>query len=783
MKKIIYKTNVSKNYNKWLRYGIVVMLLLTSTILKAQTLWYYNGTGDIKDVASWGTNTNGTGGTLNNFTSGGRYFIIQNTTTVSLSGTWTVGSSTSGFSSASGGADSVIIGNHTTPVAPITFTLTAGAVFTVFPSRVVACAVPTTGTNKIIYQNVTPISFGTVINDPNLELVYDNTSITTSTSSSFGNISLINNATVNMSGAAITVKNITIDAGSTLIGSIGASSNFIAVKSTGIVTINGTFRAGRSGGLFTVSGAPFPTIATTNGTLLFQDAVTQGNNLILGANSTIDYNRGTSGQTGNQTITALNYGNLILSNSALVNNKVFPSTGTINVSGTMALNLLATATVATPSNTFTINILPTGRFVINSAIVFGTTAGNQRIFLKSDATGTAAIGTMAAGSSFFGSINIEKFIPAGFRKYRFLSHPFTTGQPLSELTGEIDVTGNPAGTTATVTGQTTGTGFTATPFNNPSAYYFNTATSNGAMANDAGWLAFIDNTNTTNWARGRGIRVLTRGPKAQAATLDGTDATPNAVTYTMNGTANVGPVAVPMLITGTGLNFMGNPYASPVDIGAVLTAATPGTNLADAFYVRNPQTESYITVSPIPANYTIPAYSAFFVQALTATNLNFAETNKSTCTSCPTVFRASNNNPRLELKVIKNALEYDNLIINWGDNFSNNYDKASDATKLFNNGINIYALTNNQVKVAANSLKLVSNTTIPLGITLPKNSGIQTYILSVAQLTLTTKKVFLHDNFLNTKTLLTPALNYPITLNPLNSQTLGNNRLTLIIEN
>ena len=761
----------------------IALLILLTTSLKAQTLWYYNGTGAINDVASWGTNTNGTGGSLTDFTSGGRYFYIQNTTSVTLSGTWTVGSAL--FASAAAGGDSVIIGNPTTAIPAITFTLLAGSNFTVFPARVVSVAAASGSlNNKIIYQNATPISFGTIL-DTNMELVYDNTTITTSTSSTFGNISVINNATVNMGGAAITVKNVTVDAGSTLIGSIGASSNYIAVKNTGIVTINGTCRAGRPGGLFTASNSPFPSAVTANGTFIFQDAVTVGTNLILGANSTIEYNRGTSGQTSNQTITALNYGNLILSNSgAFTSNKIFATTGVINVAGTMSINLFTGSTVATPAAGFTINILPSGRFVINSASAFGTTAStNQRIFLRSDATGTASLGIMASGASFAGSINIEKFIPSGFRKYRFISHPFTASQPLSELTGEIDVTGNPAGTTG-VAGQTTSTGFTTTLTNNPSAYYFNTATSNGATPNDGGWLAFVDNTTTTNWPRGRGIRVLTRGTKGQTATLDGSDATPNAVTYTMNGTANVGAVAIAMANSGTGLNLMGNPYASAIDVGAVLTAALPGTNIANLFYVRNPQTESYITISPIPANYTIPAYSAFFVQALTASNLNFTEANKTICTSCPVVFRANQTNQRLEIKAYKDEVEYDNLIFNFNPAFSQAYEKTTDAVKLFNNGFNIYSITLGKIKLAANSLPLQSNTVIPLGISLPTNKGVQTYTLKVIDFSINPgKKMVLYDKLLNKKVELSSTLVYNLTIDPANKRSMSDDRLTLLIEN
>jgi trimeric autotransporter adhesin len=754
--------------------------LLATTQIKAQTYWYYAGTGALNNTASWGTNPNGTGTAPSDFITDNQIFVIQNTVAITHN---------SGIFSVAGVGSKIVMGNPTyaspgTASPAITITIAAGAQITNSGNVNFEVSIPSSGNHRIVYQNTSAISFG-LVNDANLELVFDGNTLTTTTSRTFGNVSLINNANVTMAGASIVVNNLLVEAGSTLSGPIGASSNYIGVKAGGVVTINGTFRAGRTGGLATISGAPFPTTTTSSGSLLYQDAtITQGTNLILGANSTIDFNRGTTSQASTaQTINALNYVNLTLSNSGVANSKQF-AVGNINVSGTMTINLLATATVITPGATTNVNIQPTGTFVISSASTFGTVAGNQRITFKSDATGTASIGTMAAGSGFFGSINVEKFIPGGFRKYRFLSHPFSASQPLSELTGEIDITGNPAGTTG-LSGQTTGTGFTTTSTNNPSAYYFNTATANGASPNDAGWTAFIDNTTTTNWQRGKGIRVLVRGTKAQTGTLDGTDATPNAVTLTLNGNTNVGAVAVPMVNTATGLNLMGNPYVSPVDIGQVLTAAG-STNVGNAFYLRNPQTESFITISPIPTSYIIPAFSAFFVQALTnpPNNLNFAESNKSTCVSCPTVFRTTSTGNRLELKAYKNGLEYDNVIFNIDPTYDNNYDKRTDAPKLMNNGFNLYSISDDQIKLAANSIKNSKKSILPLGVSLPKRSSIQTYQLKVADYSFGNgTKVLLHDKLTNQYILLQKDKEYNLTIDPNNDNSIGDKRLELIIEN
>jgi len=638
------------------RTTVFILLLLASAKLSAQTNYYYNGSGALTSTSSWGTNTNGSGTNPADFAQASCQYIIQNATSVSLSGTWTV----------SGTGSKVILGNPTTPGAAITLTLTSGSVLTV-PSASFDVSVPSSSRHKIIYQNNSVISLGTV-NDTNLELVFDGATITTSSAKTFGNISLINGANVDMGGASMVCANLSIDATSTLAGPIGSSSQYIAIKSGGAVTINGTFKAGRTGtttaygGLYSVGIAIPVTTSTSNGTLLFQDAANPPN-ITLGAASTVDYYRGTSGQTGTQGITPMAYANLTLSNSTTASDKSFAVTGTntISVSGTLTINLTGAAAITAPSATTTINLLPKAKLVISSATTFPT---NSKLTLQSDATGTASIGTVASGASITGNVTVQQYIPAGFRKYRFLSHPFTTAQALNQLTDNIDVTG---------TGGSTN-GFTTTTTNNPSAYYFNTATADGGSPNDGGWTAFTDAT-TSSWAKAQGVRLLVRGTKGQSGTLDGTNASPNAVTVDMSGVVNTGAVSVNLVTGGSGatagFNLVGNPYASPVDIGAVLTAAG---NIGSSFYLRNPQTGSYTTV-PVSASYIIPAYTAFFIKANAATSLSFTEANKSTCTSCATVFGVKEKKNVLQLKALNNGLEYDNLYLNIDNTYSNAYDE------------------------------------------------------------------------------------------------------------
>lgn len=753
--------------------SIAIFFVLIAQKISAQT-FYYKGTGALNSTTSWGANTDGTGAEPANFTTDAQTYIIQNTTNIVFnSGIWTV----------SGAGTKVHLGNPTTatpntPSPAITLTIAAGNTINT-SGQLFDVAIPSSGNHKIIYQNTTPISVGT-INDANLEIVYDGAVFATSTSRVYGNVSLINGATIDISGATNgpTFNNLTVEAGCTLTGPVGGSNTWIGIKAGGVVTINGLFKVGRAGGLFT-AGVAFPVVnSTSNGTLLFNSAtVTQGNNLILGPNSTIDYYRGTTGQVGAQTVQALNYANLIFSNLAVSSNKTWGA-GTSSVSGTFTVNLLGTITTPVAQN---ITLKPGARLVINSSTVFPAPTGSGKFTLESNSTATASIGTLATGASITGNVTVQQFIPGGFRKYRFLSHPFTTAQPLSQITDNIDITGNTAGTSGQV-GQTVGTGFSATPTNNPSAFFFNTANANGNGTNDGGWSAFTDAT-TSSWTRGQGIRILIRGTKGQTGTLDGTNNNPDAVTLDMAGVLNTGAVNVNLVTGGSGstsgFNFVGNPYASPVDIGAVLTAAA--ANLGSSFYIRNPQTGTYITVNPIPASYIIPAYTSFFVQATSPTSLNFTEANKNACSSCPTVFRTATNKQSIQLKVLYNGVEYDRYTLNVDKNYTNNFNRKDDAIKLMNDGLNIYSLSTDMEKLAADYRNIESDSIIPLGITIPANFGKLTYTIQVAEFSISANtKIILHDKWKNTLTELTKDLSVSLEVDATNPNSVGNNRLVLI---
>lgn len=770
----------SRSFN--LRNTLLLIFLLSLNINLFSQTFYYNGTGNLNNVTSWGTNTDGTGTAPADFVTNSQIFIIQNATAIIHN---------SGVFAVSGTNSKIVLGNPTyatpnTASPAITLTIAAGSQITTAGNVNFEVSLPSSGNHKIVYKNTSAISFSTAINDPNLELVFDGNTLTTTTNRSFGNVSLINNANITMSGASIVVNNLLVEEGSTLSGPLDASGNYIAIKTGGSVTINGTLRAGRQGsvtspavgGLYS-TGIALPVVAATSqATLLFQSATTPPA-LTLGPNSTVDYYRGFGNtQTGVQGITPWAYANLILSNDATSSNRSFGVAGNITVAKNFIIRLRSTASITQPSTSTNIRLLPTATLIMDSANTLPT---NSRLTLQSDATSTASIAALPSGASITNNVIVQQFIPAGSRSFRFLSHPFNSNQKLGQLVDNIDITGNAAGTIGQ-SGQVSVQGFTATSTNNPSAFTFNTATANGNATNDGGWVALND-TSTANWNVARGIRVLVRGTKAQSGTLNGTNNNPNAVTLDMIGVINQGQVLTNLSVGGSGategFNLVGNPYPSPVNIGAVLNAAT---NIGNTIYLRNPITSSYITINPIPPNYIIPANTAFFVKANSATSLTFSETNKATCTSCATVFRNAAQKDRLEIQVEKDGEVYDNVILNFSQNATLKKDKK-EAIKLMNSTLNLYVLNNENKKFAvSNNSQNVGK--IKLGISLPKTSNATTYLLKIVDLNLSFKgSLLLHDKLTNVYMPLNETSTYKLLVDPFNEASVGENRLEIIVKN
>jgi hypothetical protein len=573
--------------------------------------------------------------------------------------------------------------------------------------------------------------------------------------------------TITISSGSIVLGNASIAVGST-----SGNGNLIIKNGAKLTTARAWTGTAGSQAIQYNSASKMGTLQIDNGgTLELLGAATAVDCTTFTNNGTVIFSGASQSLLTTSAATNVGIGSAIPSNYT---NLIIDGTGTITVAGTLSVNA---GTLATGNNNLTLGgtaVFAGGTvFSINGGVTdfAGKSVTLQSTVSASGASDNASIAAITGTLNNASNVTVQQYIPGGFRKYRFLGHPFSTAIPLSQLTDNIDITGAGGSTN----------GFTTTATNNPSAYSYITANGNGASY-DAGWNAFTDAT-TNSWLKGQGIRVLIRGTKSQVGSLSGGTYTPNEVTLDMTGSINTGSVVIPLSPLGSGgsqgFNLVGNPFPSAVDVGAVLTAAS---NIGgNSFYIRNPQIGSYTTINPIPASYILPANSSFFVKATAATNLNFAEANKNICTNCATVFRTALKT-FVQLKALKNGVEYDNVYLSLDDNYSEKYETKHDALKLTNDELSLYTIASDKQKLAADYRSISSTTIIPIGIALPTAYGKQQYTLSVSDYSmLLGVKLYLHDKLTNAYIEIKNDATYTLEIDPANPNAVGENRLEIVL--
>ena len=260
-----------------------------STAVNAQattasfTYYYYNGTGALENVSSWGTNPNGSGTSPTNFTTPGQYFYLQNTISVTLSNPWIV----------SGSSSKIIFGSISQPAINLTIASSASL------NGIMDVVTPSTGSMIISVNGGTIPVFGLVTGNPNLNV---GTNVnTTIPKVIYGNVTIStpSNVIVNM-GDTLLVNNFTINSGSVFSTTTNATTNNtlppVTIASGGSVIINGTFETGKTAGFL----AALNFLGTVNYT--------------LGANSTIVYTKVAT--TTIQSISAIQYANLTIAGAS-----------------------------------------------------------------------------------------------------------------------------------------------------------------------------------------------------------------------------------------------------------------------------------------------------------------------------------------------------------------------------------------------------------------------------------------------------------------------------------
>jgi hypothetical protein len=461
------------------------------------------------------------------------------------------------------------------------------------------------------------------------------------------------------------------------------------------------------------------------------------------------WSNGTPGDTVDAVIISDTAPSSFSCNNLTINSGASLNTGTSAVV-TVKGNLINNGNGVTGTGTLKFNNSGTSA-ITGDTVKFGgkiqvlsgcTLATNNLLVLTSDASNTGSIGQSAGTIS--GNVGVQRYIP-GKRCFRFLGHPFTDSIALSQLTDSIDITGSGGSTN----------GFTTTPTNNPSAFWFDVTTADtSTTGTNPGWTAFTSAT-TTSWKQYQLLRLLVRGAKGEG--LAGTTYTPSATTFQASGNVNQGTQIV-TLTKGANSEFVGcgNPYPSGVDMSTLVLGSNVGANYY-AWDATSGTAGAYVT-NAFTLSYVLPSFSAFFttVSANTNNTIEFDESSKAD--GGASIYKTTAPTNWVELQLADSNTHWDRLLIKLDNKAADSIDKQ-DAIKLYNPGIDFYTLSKEGKRLAIDARPYEDSTLIPLGITaynLYNNYVIKTGMFNIPAGT----KLYLHDKYLNKTEELTTGFSY-----------------------
>ncbi len=468
----------------------------------------------------------------------------------------------------------------------------------------------------------------------------------------------------------------------------------------------------------------------------------------------------------------------------LINNGRVSGSGTLSMVGTAAQYVQGIGTV----NNFDLNnaagatVDAAARMVIKSnlSVTTGTLNTGDSVVLNADSASVARIAPLpASGAVISGNVKVLTYIEGGRRAYRFWSHPFSGNTGLTQVLNYIDVSG--AGGAAN--------GFTYTASAAPSAFRYNTLMGNSSLTSDPGWKPFTSAYTTADSNRihpYQGIRLFFRGAKGEG--LGYLPYVPSAVTIGQWGAVNQGTQTV-ALSKGSAnpyqdYNMVGNPYASPTDIGTVIyNGLVAGNVVGPAYFVWNPslgtagqfQAQFITTTTAVP--YYLQACNAFQVRAAyNGSTLTFNENNKGT-TPTSNLFKAQQE--FVSLKIYDAGYHpYDMVYLQFNDAATTGNDYGMDAVKPFGGaGLNFYSLSADEQKLIVDSRPYGKDQSVPLGIS---TTVAQDYVIKAESIALPNNgELYLHDKLLQQYLLLQAGTEYRFTVSD-NAVTQGDNRFELV---
>ena len=418
---------------------------------------------------------------------------------------------------------------------------------------------------------------------------------------------------------------------------------------------------------------------------------------------------------------------------------------------------LASGRTLTISGTGTLTINPTRTLTIAGTADFG----DKAVTLKSDNTGTAAIGQITGTLSNATNLTVERYIPA-LRKFRFLAAPVVGATAANWRNNGT----NTAGIGTHITGGV-GNNFDQSTTNAASAFWYNEVnagsdvTVGSGATSDPGWTAFA-NGNTEALTNGKGFRILVRGDRT--ISLDGTGSvTPTNTTLSVTGTYPGASVSIATTKTNSntnsGYNLVGNPYPATIDWNTV----TKGADISATYTIYDPTSNSYKSwngTSGLASQY-IASGQAFFVQQTGATGgITIAEANKAT-NAAGNYFR-NKLTDHLKVSMTYDSANYDAAFIHFRADAQNDFDNY-DGLKFQNTGVNIASVGTDSKRYNINSLASLTKTTeMPLSVL---GSVLTNFELKFEDVeSFKNHELYLIDNYLNKMLLMSNGFTYPIAL-------------------
>lgn len=570
------------------------IFLLLSQFGQSQTTYTLIAGGSITNPASWRDATN----TAPVDFSGAHTWSLDATTNtaLTLSSSWGIASNAT-----------VVVSGGTSSTLTLTYNSSAS----------IGSAHLRMNNNSILVLN-TPYNFvaANTTYTSNAKVVYAAGSNSVSTDQ-YVNLDITSNVSINASSVSVsgtlaiqtgTVLQIQNNGTLTITGDIGNNTGFqgdIGSDGTGNIILNSATTAET---VFRFDLVNF----TFSNIFINKTSVTSFFRTFTVANTFSASGTGNIAFSANRVIT-LN-GDIVFGSNALLRGTSTTSlviAGSGSISGSLKMNstfgfaLLGNLTL----NRATTLSLGSNLYIVNSLVVTsGTLSTGGFLTLYADASRTGRLGNIAGTIS--GNVSVQTFVPGNSTGWALWGVPGVTGKTVSNWSSQIPMSCNgcPNGTTSVAGGFNSIVGW-----NEPAADYDNTVGFSTALTPGKGFYVYV----------GSGFSSTT------------------AFSLTTTGSVVQGAGTIPITKNTNNYNLIANPYASPISFTTFRSLGTNSSKIANAIYGWNADLNGgaggavqfaggVSTPSGISGmKDVIPAGQGFFVEALSAGNLDYNETMKS----------------------------------------------------------------------------------------------------------------------------------------------------------